>query len=149
MASVFADCEPDLHHVGGTAVPGLASQPIVDMLIVVPDIHCLDRHLDELRRFGYTIEHDYIGPETIHVFKDKDGIRNDNIHILPQGHEQIDHFLAVKEYWEAFPEEMEEYSQKKLELFKQYPKNYESYREHRDAWLAEKKKNDILPWFNS
>ena len=148
FAKTFDDCQADIYHVGGTAIIGLPSQPIVDMLVVVPDIHCLEHHLAELRQFGYTIEHDYVGPETILAYKETDDVRLENIHILPQGHEQIDNFLAVKEYLEAFPEEAAEYGEKKLELYEKYPNDYVAYRKDRDAWLREKLQADILPWFN-
>lgn len=147
LASIFADCQPDIYHIGGTAIADLPSQPIVDTLVVVPDIHCLDRHLAELKQFGYTIEHDYIGEETILAYKQKDNTRLENIHILPQGHTQIDDFLATKEYWEAAPDEAAEYGALKLELFEKYPHDYVKYRAERDAWLEKKKKKEILPWY--
>ena len=147
MQKVFEDCQPDMYHIGGTAVDGLPSQPILDMLIVVPDIHCLDRHLQDLKQFGYLIKHDYIGADTILAFKERDNTRLENIHVLPQGHKQIDDFLSVKEYWEEHPDEAGEYGGLKLELYKKFPKNYVSYRKDRDAWLDMKKKKDIKPWF--
>lgn len=146
MEKVFEDCQPDMYHIGGTAVEGLPSQPILDMLIVVPDIHCLDRHLQDLKQFGYLIEHNYIGADTILAFKEKGNTRLENIHVLPQGHKQIDDFLSVKNYWDAHPEEAEEYGELKIELNKKYPKNYVSYRKERDIWLETKKRKDIKPW---
>ncbi len=146
---IFDDCQPDIHHVGGTAIEGLPSQPIVDVLVVVPDIHCLDRELTTLKQFGYEIEFDYVGPETVLVSKEKDNVRIENIHILPQGHKLIDSFLIVKTYWEAHPEKVSEYGEKKLELYAEYPKSYDKYREHRDDWLEKFKKKEILPWFKT
>ncbi len=147
FSKTFDNCQPDIHHIGGTAIEELPSQPIVDVLVVVPDIHCLDRNLQELRDFGYVIEFDYIGAETILAYKEKDNVRLENLHILPQGHKQIEHFLAVKEYFEAFPDEATEYGEIKLELYQKYPKDYAAYRQERDAWLNKKKKTDILPWY--
>ncbi len=39
-----------IHHIGSTAVPGLAAKPVIDMIALVDD---LDAHVAMLRRAGY------------------------------------------------------------------------------------------------
>ncbi len=36
--------DPDIHHIGSTSVPGLSAKPIIDILIEVDDVGCLDDH---------------------------------------------------------------------------------------------------------
>lgn len=147
MSSVFADCQPDLYHIGSTAVPGMASKPLIDMLIVVPDIHCLDRHIEDLKRFGYEVHFDIVSQDTILALKQKDNTRIENIHILPQGHAKIDEFLAFVQYFSVSPDEVEEYSNLKLELFAKYPNNYAAYRKEKDRWLGDHYQDYIMPWY--
>ena len=40
---------PEIHHIGSTSVPGLASKPIIDILVEVDNVHDLDRHFKNLR----------------------------------------------------------------------------------------------------
>ena len=147
MGRVFEDCQPDIYHIGSTAVEGMAAKPLINMLVVVPDIRCLDRHLAELKRFGYEVHHDLVSQDTILAMKHKGDTRLENIHILPQGHAKIDEFLAFVEYFGVSPEEAEEYSNLKLELFEKYPDNYAAYRKEKFKWLTSHYKEHIMPWY--
>jgi len=43
-----------LHHIGSTAIPGIAAKPVIDMLAVVTSIEALDRLRPSLSRSGTT-----------------------------------------------------------------------------------------------
>lgn len=43
---------PDIHHIGSTSVPGLSAKPIIDILIEVDDVGCLDDHIKFLKPLG-------------------------------------------------------------------------------------------------
>ena len=38
LAAVFAGTEAVIEHVGRTAVPGLGSKPVIDVMVGVPDV---------------------------------------------------------------------------------------------------------------
>src|SRR5919112_532762 len=42
-----------VHHVGSTAVPGLAAKPIIDILVGVADLGSAREHIEPLARLGY------------------------------------------------------------------------------------------------
>ncbi len=149
MAQVFEECQPDLYHVGGTAVPGLPSQATLDMLVVVPDIYCIEHHLDELRRFKYEIHHNYTQDESIFAIKHRDGIRLENIHVLPAGHPGIDKAISFRNYFIEHPEDAKVYGDMKLELYDSYKNDYASYKKEKDTWLNSFYKKKISPWWNA
>ena len=53
LAPVFGDAPVDLHHVGSTAVPGLAAKPEIDILAVVSGPMPLERWRNDLLDLGY------------------------------------------------------------------------------------------------
>ena len=44
-----------LHHIGSTAVPGLAAKPIIDMLGVVNALNLIDESEAAMRELGYEV----------------------------------------------------------------------------------------------
>ena len=54
LQRVLSDIPVAIHHIGSTAVPGLAAKPIIDILLEVTSLHLLDKHNDTLRQAGYT-----------------------------------------------------------------------------------------------
>ena len=43
IAAVLGDQMTELHHIGSTAVPGLAAKPVIDCMPVVRDVAAVDR----------------------------------------------------------------------------------------------------------
>lgn len=44
-----------IHHVGSTAVPGLAAKPVIDILLEVVDLNALDELNAAMEDTGYTV----------------------------------------------------------------------------------------------
>ena len=53
LSSVFTGVPVTIEHVGSTAVPGLGSKPIIDILFGVDDIREVQRRIPVLESFGY------------------------------------------------------------------------------------------------
>src|ERR1700749_432721 len=58
----------NVHHVGSTAVPGLAAEPIIDIDLVIDNSDILDLVIAKLENLGYTYEGD-LGIEHRWAFK--------------------------------------------------------------------------------
>lgn len=53
MEAIFKELLVSIHHIGSTAVPGLAAKPVLDIMIVVKDIVQVDDVNDSLMEIGY------------------------------------------------------------------------------------------------
>ena len=42
VAQALGDLEHTLHHIGSTAIEGIHAKPVIDMLLLVPDLGALD-----------------------------------------------------------------------------------------------------------
>ena len=111
-----------IEHFGSTAVPGLASKPIIDMLVEVTD-------LDQVRQCIVPIlegqGYDYFWRPTEgndvppfyawFIKRDKDGNRTHHIHMI-EGHFEHWDRLLFRDYLIEHPKIAEEYGTLKLEL---------------------------------
>ena len=53
LAEALGDALVEAHHIGSTAVPGLAAVPVIDLMLVVDDLAALDAAQEALSRAGY------------------------------------------------------------------------------------------------
>ena len=52
LSRVFGANLAAIHHIGSTAVPGLAAKPIVDIMPVVYDLEAVDAHRADFEALG-------------------------------------------------------------------------------------------------
>jgi GrpB-like predicted nucleotidyltransferase (UPF0157 family) len=103
-----------LEHAGSTSVPGLAAKPIIDIVLAVPDSSDEDAYLPDLVAAGYALrirEPDWYEHR---VFKGPD--TNVNLHVFPEGCEEITHMLAFRDRLRTNDADRELYERKKREL---------------------------------
>ena len=91
------------HHIGSTAVPGLAAKPTIDILLVVHELAALDACNPALAELGYQPkgEHGILGRR---YFSKNEGDRHlFHIHAYAEGHTDIDRHLNFRDYLIAHP----------------------------------------------
>lgn len=115
LGLVFCKTLVDIHHVGSTAVAGLAAKPEIDILVVVSMVIRLDRWQDDLRDLGYLRGNDLMKGH--HFFKRDIGkLRTHKLHICAAGHSQVMRMLAIRDHFRANDEDRERYELLKLRL---------------------------------
>lgn len=53
LQSVFAGGAIKIEHIGSTAIPGLASKPVIDVAVLIPTRKDADAYIEPLSRLGY------------------------------------------------------------------------------------------------
>ncbi|MBZ5537557.1 MAG: GrpB family protein [Acidobacteriia bacterium] len=106
-----------IHHVGSTAVPGLAAKPIIDIVLEVADRECWSLLIEPLQRIGYVYWDQ--NPDEGEMFFVK-GMppfgtgRTHHIHVLAP--DAIGSQLRFRDYLIAHPDEAARYERLKREL---------------------------------
>ena len=127
MMAACAGLMLDVHHVGSTAIAGLAAKPVIDMMPV------LRRHEDclaciaPMRALGYA----YRGEQGIagrHYFVRGDP-RTHNVHVFVFDHPEIERHLLFRDYLRAHPEKRKAYLLLKLALAKEFADDRRAYAE--------------------
>ncbi len=145
LRAVFGENLVEVHHIGSTAVPGLAAKPIVDVLPVVRDIHLVDALNDDMTTLGYTARGEFGLPGRRYFTRDENGARTHNVHVYEAGNPEIERHLAFRDYMISHPGEARAYGRLKEELAKRFPTDFEAYMDGKDAFIQERE-GRALAW---
>ena len=137
-----------IHHVGSTAVPGLAAKPVIDLLPVVRQIEVVDSFTESLEADGYRPWGEY-GLAGRRLFtKEHEGTRTHNVHIYGEGNEEIERHVAFCEYLKRHPQACDEYARLKRAVYAQHPADIAAYNDGKAAWI-QALEPIALKWFRS
>lgn len=128
----------DIHHFGSTAVPGLASKPIIDILIIVRSLESARSVIEPLLALGYVFWED--NPKKDRLFFVK-GMpphgerRTHHIHVAEAGSEMAERLL-FRDYLRMHSAEAERYAELKRKLAERYRGDREAYTESKAEYVA-------------
>jgi GrpB-like predicted nucleotidyltransferase (UPF0157 family) len=115
LADVLAPwLEDGIHHVGSTAIPGIAAKPIVDMMAGVQDLDEARAAYEPLLEHGWA--HTPHRPGIAHHFS-KDGL---GVHLTEPGSDLWRERLAFRDALRANPALAAEYEELKLGLARKH-----------------------------
>ena len=100
---------PDIHHIGSTSVSGLSAKPIIDILIEVDDVGCLDDHVKCLETIGYHARGENGIPGRRYFEKGGDN-RTHQIHVFNRDSFGAMRHLALRDYLSSHPRVADEYA---------------------------------------
>ncbi|HEX4205402.1 MAG TPA: GrpB family protein [Ktedonobacteraceae bacterium] len=120
----------DIQHVGSTSVPGLAAKPIVDIMVVIPDITQVERCVRPLESINYLYMGEYGIPDR-HLFCKPGSVspfeRLYHLHMMDKTHEQYTFHLLFRNYLRKHTDVRDAYQQLKRDLAVQFGANREGY----------------------
>lgn len=135
-----------VHHIGSTAVPGLAAKPTLDLLVVVADHACLDAARAAIESLGYRWRGESGIPNRRYLTRAaSDGARLAHVHAFPAGDQAIQQHLAFRDYLRAHQEVANAYAAVKQEHARAHPEDGEAYTEGK-APFVRRTLSDALAW---
>ncbi len=135
MREALGDAALEIHHVGSTSVPGLAAKPLIDVDLVVADTTDEDAYVPPLEVLGYELrvrEPDWFEHRMLRGFDPPV-----NLHVFPQGCEEVERMLLFRDWLRSHPEDREVYERTKRELAAQEWKYVQNYADAKGAVVAE------------
>ena len=115
IAKAFGTELVAIHHVGSTAVPGLAAKPEIDLLVEVAEHRNESFRDDVMRELGYARGSNLSAGH--HFYRrDVDGVRTHKAHVCIPGHGQIERMLRFRDLLRDAPVIRQQYQEFKLEL---------------------------------
>lgn len=101
-----------VHHIGSTAVPGLAAKPKIDIIAVVKEAAAA---IPALEKAGYNYRGEYNIP--FHYgFSKRTVETNVNLHVYEEDNPEIELNLSFRDYLRTHPETLQEYATLKSQL---------------------------------
>ena len=124
-----------VHHIGSTAVEGLAAKPVIDIMPVVKDLSATDACRAAFEKIGYEWMGEFGIAGRRYLRKGGDE-RTHQIHIFAQTDTyNITRHLAVRDYLRAHPDEAAAYAALKIRLAAEYPYDIEGYCDGKEAFV--------------
>ena len=137
-----------IHHIGSTAVPGLAAKPILDLLPVVRNIEQVNSLIPAFEAIGYESLGEFGIPGRRYFRKGGDR-RTHQVHVFQESQRQdILRHLALRDYLRTHPEAAAAYGALKQELAERCPYDIEGYCNGKDTFVKELERK-ALEWVRS
>lgn len=114
------------HHVGSTAIDGIAAKPIIDILIVVGTAELLKQTANVLQQHGYIIMSTSDNRISLNKGYTENGFAEKVFHLHIRLHGDTDE-IYFRNYLNAHADVAQEYEQLKLRLSKAYKHNRDAY----------------------
>jgi GrpB-like predicted nucleotidyltransferase (UPF0157 family) len=135
IRSALGDKVLQLDHVGSTSVPGLAAKPLIDINLVVADTTDEDAYVPPLEAIGYELrvrEPDWFEHRMLRGYDPPV-----NLHVFPQGCEEVERMLRFRDHLRANDADRELYERTKRELAAQEWKYVQHYADAKGAVVTE------------
>lgn len=117
IQEVLAGLPIELHHIGSTAIPGIAAKPVIDLLGLVSAVEALDLRAHRLAVLDYEALGEFGIPGRRYFRKDApDGARTHQLHAFAVDSPEIRRHLDFRDYLRAFPVEAAAYASLKQDL---------------------------------
>lgn len=124
------------HHIGSTAVPGLLSKPVIDIMPIATNLDALDARRGEVEALGLGWHGEFgVDGRRFCTLADDAGLRLANFHFYARGSPHARRHLAFRDYLRTHPKIAAEYSREKLRSQAIYPDNSVAYSGEKGAWI--------------
>ena len=116
----------EIHHVGSTAVSGLAAKPIIDTDVVIAAASHLPLAAERLTALGY-VDKGEQGVAGRRAFRPPADAPAHHLYVCVQDSPELTRHLAFRDHLRADPETCAAYAQLKLALAERFGSDRESY----------------------
>jgi GrpB-like predicted nucleotidyltransferase (UPF0157 family) len=134
-----------IHHIGSTAVPGLAAKPILDLLPEVRELACLEDARPALEALGYRWRGEHGLPGRRYCSRDEGGARVAHVHGYASGDPAVRHHLAFRDFLRAHPEVAAAYAAHKRACAAAHADDTEAYVAAKSGFVQQVL-GDALAW---
>ena len=136
-----------VHHIGSTAVPGLAAKPIIDLMPLVTNLADLDRERGRVEALGYKWHGELgISGRRYCALSDESGIRIVQLHFFKADSPHAERHIAFRDYLRAHPESANAYERIKRRARELHPNDSHAYTDEKDAWIRMMEATALI-WF--
>ena len=126
-----------IEHIGSTAVPGLGSKPILDIMAAVRRLEDAERCIEPLQSLGYEYvpEYNEIIPERRYFHKGPPEGRTHHLHMVERDGNFWERHLLFRDFLRAHAEEAEEYYLLKTKLAARFGRDREGYTDAKTPFI--------------
>jgi GrpB-like predicted nucleotidyltransferase (UPF0157 family) len=133
---VLGSCLGIVHHIGSTAVPGLAAKPIIDLMPLVTKLPDLDQERWRVEALGYNWHGEFGIPGRRYcTLSDEKALRIVQLHFFKGDSPEVQRHIAFRDYLRAHPETARAYENEKRRARDLHPDDSHAYNDEKAAWI--------------
>ena len=139
-----------IEHIGSTAIPGMPSKPILDIMVITPNDEINDKLIQDLSKIDYHYEPDDPVPERYFFVKPplKIPYRTHHLSVTAEYSTFWHNNLAFREYMLCHSDEMKKYGELKMNFALKYPNNRGLYTAAKQPYIKDILKKALLEFEN-
>ncbi|MDN4071330.1 GrpB family protein [Paenibacillus vini] len=119
LEMIFGEEIITFEHFGSTSVPEMKAKPVIDMMCIVKDINKIDSFNEKMNSLGYDVAGEW-GLPGRRLFRKGGENRSHHIHFYQFDNPQIHRHLIFRDYLRSHPDEVELYTNLKVELAERF-----------------------------
>lgn len=124
-----------IDHIGSTAVPGLMSKPVIDIIVLLADMEPAREAMPQLERIGYEFRPEVSNPARLFLRRiGADGVRTHHLHIHTD-HDDVQRHLLFRDRLRADQATRRDYEALKRDLAIRHADNREAYAKGKDDFV--------------
>lgn len=116
-----------VHHIGSTAVPGMAAKPVIDILVIVRDVAQLESHKIELGSLGYHWMGEYGISGRRYLWKVDINQIDFHLQCFQSNHIGSKNTLIFRDFLIAHPDKALHYAKAKVKASEKFPNDGHAY----------------------
>jgi len=122
----------NIEHFGSTAIPGLSSKPVLDLMAPVPSLDETGRYSSLLEPFGYVHLDAGFAKRLLFVKRDDTQV---NLHLVLASHWRDKNELLFRDWLLKHPKAVQEYEELKRELAQKFSDDMEQYTQGKSEFV--------------
>ncbi|MDP3965165.1 MAG: GrpB family protein [bacterium] len=134
LTSLLGSEAVDVQHIGSTAIPGIASKPIVDIIVLLPSFQDALKYIDRLQELGYEYSEERSSTER-HFFTKGEPVTV-HLSLTDRSTSYWDRQIIFREYLLHHPDAAKEYEALKRSLIQRYPEGREEYSSGKSEFIS-------------
>lgn len=147
LLQAFGPALKTVHHIGSTAIPGIAAKPVLDLMPVAGELSELDGRRAAIEALGYEWwgEYGLPGRRYLTLSDPATGRRLVQVHAYADGSPEITRHLAFRDYLRAHPMIAAAYDAEKARCRAAHPDDSHAYGDCKSDWV-QTIEADALNW---
>jgi GrpB-like predicted nucleotidyltransferase (UPF0157 family)/predicted kinase len=133
IEAALGDRVTEIHHIGSTAIPSLPAKPVIDIMLVVPQLEDAIECIGPLSDLGYAFI-DY-PQNTDRRFFRKGVPRTHHVHVVSEGNAELRDHLAFRDALRADPQLRDQYAALKFDLAERHRNDRAQYSESKTNFV--------------
>lgn len=136
LQNIIGDNITEIHHVGSTAIKGIAAKPIIDVAVVIKNAELLN--VNGMESVGY----EYCGERGVagrHLFvrRVNGDISTHHVHCYLENNENYNQVILFCKFLNEHSDYAKQYNDLKIELASKYSDNRIAYTEKKEAFIMQ------------